>query len=307
VYKAHFKSAGRAGVARKGFAESLRERLEDRAQKISVAIQSGKLTGPDLATAHCGRAETYAQLGRNDDALNDANQAVKLAPNAPEMLACRGFVRFKAGQFDASLADYTSAVTLGATDARTFHTRGLANFYAGRMEAAAADFARAADTNDREAQVYADLWQVWTSQRLNRPVPAAVAQRAATQPRGEWPRPALAMAVNTLPPEEALRAAESKSGDDRVMATTEGYFYLGQYYLGRGDTARAQGYFERTVRQGILIYNENDAAQFELTRMGVAIPPVTSTPSAAATPARAPAPSRVMEDKPRSEETRSSN
>jgi lipoprotein NlpI len=115
--------------------------------------------------------------------------------------------------------------------------------------------------------MYSELWLSWTSQRLGRQVPEAVAKRAAATPRGDWPRPALAMINGNLAPEEMLKLLDAKSGDERQMALAEGYFYLGQHYLTLGDKDKAREYFEKTRQLEVIIYTEHTAAQFELQRL----------------------------------------
>jgi len=181
---------------------------------------------------------------------------------------CRAAAHFSAGEFEKSIEDYSKAITLGATDAKVLHLRGMAKFYASRLEDAADDFLRAADTDDREAQLMNDLWLAWSHQRLGRPLPQAVRERAAEEPRGAWPRPALAVLAGDVTAEEMLKLIERKSGDERTMALAEGYFYLAQYYLGRGETAKARKLFEDTRRLNVIIYVEHTAAAFELQRLG---------------------------------------
>src|SRR5262249_45288383 len=90
-----------------------------------------------------------------------------------------------------------------------------------------------------------------------------------------------------LAPEDMLKQLAGKTGDDRVAALTEGYFYLGQYYLAQGDKVRAREFFEKTRRQNITVYLEHTAAGVELQALGT----VTGTraldppPAAGATPA----------------------
>ena len=164
---------------------------------------------------------------------------MKLTPNAPATLACRAYAYFAAGEFEKSVADYAKAIALGDTDAKALQQRGIAKFYAGRLEDAADDFARAAeDSSDRERQVYSDLWLAWTHLRLGKPLPEALLKRAGEESTGGWPRPARAVLAGKLSPEEMLKLVERKTGDERRMASSEGYFYLGQYYLGRGDKAK---------------------------------------------------------------------
>lgn len=144
--------------------------------------------------------------------------------------------------------------------------RGIAKFYAKKLEEAAEDFARASEMGD--ATPYGDLWLAWTHRRLGRPLPAALVERAKAGSRGDWPRPALAVLAGHLGPDEMLKLLAGKSGDDRVTALAEGYFYLGQYYLVRGDKVKAKEFFEKTRRQNVVVYLEHMAAGFELQALG---------------------------------------
>jgi lipoprotein NlpI/transglutaminase-like putative cysteine protease len=268
IPKGAIKSAKAGRGGKMDLSQMLRERLAETVDKTSQAIKSGKLAGADLANSHCLRSNAYSDLGKFTEARADADEAVKLIPNSPTVLMCRAAAHFSAGEFEKSVEDYSKAITLGATDAKVLHLRGMAKFYAGRLEDAADDFLRAADTDDREAQVMNDLWLAWSHQRLGRPLPQAVRQRAANEPRGAWPRPALALLTGDVTAEEMLKLIERKSGDERTMALCEGYFYLAQYYLGRGETAKARKLFEDARRLNVIIYVEHTAAGFELQRLG---------------------------------------
>ena len=91
--------------------------------------------------------------------------------------------------------------------------------------------------------------------------------RAAAEAGGEWPRAGLAMLTGKLSPDDMLKSLEKKQGDERQMALTEAYFYLGQYYLLTGDRAKAQENFEKTRSLGVINYLEHTAAEFELERL----------------------------------------
>jgi tetratricopeptide (TPR) repeat protein len=188
VAKGSIKSADPTTPYTKDFAGLLRNRLQESIDKTTETINSGKLSGKDLANSYCLRSSAYTDFGRLDEAMRDAIQAMKLAPNASGSFTCRADVYFHAGEFSKSVADYSRAIALGDTDPRTFYLRGIYNFYAGKLDEAASDLSRASAGNDIGSQMYSDLWL--TFQRLGRPVPEPVAKRAATDPRGDWPRPA---------------------------------------------------------------------------------------------------------------------
>jgi lipoprotein NlpI len=272
------KSAIRAKsitTAKKDIGQTVRDQLNETVDKTSLAIRSGKLVGADLAGAYCLRASARSHLGMPTDALADANEAMKLMPNSSEALRCRADALFDAGEFEKAITDYSKSIALGATDAKVLQLRGIAKFYAGKLAEAAEDLARASDDGDKESQVYSDLWLSWTYQRLGQPLPEALLERAAASPRGDWPRPALAVIAGKLSPEEMLKLLERKGGDDRKMASSVGYFYLGQYYIGRGDKTKAREFFERARQANIVSNAEHKAAGFELHHLGAAAGPVS--------------------------------
>jgi lipoprotein NlpI/transglutaminase-like putative cysteine protease len=266
VPKGAIKSADPANGSQ-DFVQLLRDRLQESIKKVTETIDSGKITGKDLAEAHCLRGNGYTDLGQFDEALKDANQAIKLAPNHGKLFLCRAVVYLDKGDFRKAVADYSTAIVLGETDPRNFYLRGIANYYAGKLEDAASDETRAAEANDNVARLYSELWLSWISQRLGQPIPPAIVKQAVADPRGEWPLPALAMITGHLSPEEMLKLIDAKSGDERRMALAEGYFYLGQHYLTLGDKAKAREYFEKTRQLEVIIYTEHVAAAFELQRL----------------------------------------
>lgn len=266
VAKGAIKSAD-PSAAGQDFVQLLRNRLQEAVNKLTETIDSGKLTGKDLAESHCLRGDAYTDLGRYDEAMKDAKEALKLAPNVAKSFVCRAYVYFNSGEFRKAIADYSTSIAFGNTDPRIFYLRGIANYYAGELDDAASDLAKASAANDNQTRLYSDLWLSWTLRRLGRPVPEAVVRRAAADPRGDWPRPALAMINGDLAPEEMLKLLDAKSGDDGRMALAEGYFYLGQHYLILGDKAKAREYFEKTRQLSVIIYTEHVAAGFELQQL----------------------------------------
>jgi lipoprotein NlpI len=274
ISKNAIKVAGPARKAKKDFAKVLRDRLQENIEKTTQTIKSGKLTGNDLAATYCLRATSRSHLGAFSAAIADANEAVKLSTDT---LGCRAHVYFNAGEFDKSVGDYSQAIALGATEPRSFHLRGISKFYAGKLEEAADDLTKANSTDDKEGQVYSDLWLAWTLRRLGKPLPEQLLTRAKNQAHGDWPRPALALITGDITPREMMELIERKSGDDRTMALAEGYFYLGQYYLGRGDKAKAGDSFRRARGQNVVMYMEHSASGFELERLGHDGPVSTSS------------------------------
>jgi lipoprotein NlpI len=255
------------GLQQASFPQRLRELREQAVKETTKTIASGKLSGSDLADAYCNRSAAFSDLGRYEEALHDADKAIQLAPNEASLLACRAEDYFQAGQFDKSIADYSNAISFGAIVASTFKGRGISRFYAGQLEEAGADFAKALGLAGNETKVYSAIWLTVAYGRLGKPTPKDIIRQAAEEPRGQWPRPVLAMLTGAMSPEALLKLIDQKKGDERQMALSEAYFYIGQHYLIVGDKKSAQASFEKAREQGVMIYIEHVAAGFELQRL----------------------------------------
>jgi lipoprotein NlpI/transglutaminase-like putative cysteine protease len=257
-----------AEASKSDLTHRLQEQRVELIKKLNETIGGGKIAGSDLANAHCFRAVAQADLGQIEEAMRDANSAVRLAPNTPIPLACRADVNFRSGQFEKSQTDYANAIALGGgSDGTAFRSRGLAKLFAGRVEDANADFAKASELGDTETRLFSEVWLVATSGRLRKPVPAELIARAAAEAHGDWPRAALAMLTGALSPDEMFKSLDKKAGDERQMALTEAHFYLGQHYLVTGEIERAQSAFEKTRELGVIDYIEYIVAKFELERL----------------------------------------
>lgn len=247
----------------------LEGRLTESLEKIGKAIDGGRLSGEDLAQAHCDRAEALVDLGKQEEGMKDAQLAVKISPNLARVYECRANVLFGKGEYLRAISDYTRAVTLDPDASSVYYRRGHSRFYAGQLAGAAEDFAKASteSRNDADARLYAEVWRLWTLRRLGQEPTADQIKFASADPQGEWPRPALAMLHGLMSVDDMLKLLERKKGDDREMALAEAYFYAGQWYYAQGDKAKAADYFQKTREKGVIMYIEHVGAGIELQQM----------------------------------------
>ncbi|MFN0184338.1 MAG: DUF3857 domain-containing protein [Aquabacterium sp.] len=274
VARSQIKNDGFLGIGRTTLQDNMKKRMLSQIERTTAAINGGRLSGDDLAEALCTRAESLADLERAAEGLPDAQRAVKEAPQFGRGYSCRGSVLYATGEFAAAIGDFSRALALNEDVFSHLYKRGQARFFLGQFEQAAADFARAAaDKADASDRLYAQLWQAWTLQRLNRPLPADLARDAAAGAQGDWPRPALAMLAGTLTPEQVLAGIDTRmKGDQRELTLAEAWFYIGQHHLAANRPGPAREAFQRTRAQGITMYIEHVAAGFELRRMAAAKP-----------------------------------
>lgn len=273
VPKRAIKSTGFLESAKSSLADTLAEQARQRIVAVGKAISSGKLSGEDLARAHCDRGIALSEIGDDTEGLKDVAESVRIAPNSAEMLQCQAEVFFNAGQFQKSVASYSRALSLTGSSSSTYYRRGVSRYFLGQFATAVEDLQKALDSNDESEALYAALWLTWSSQQAKMPVPETARNLAARKTDGDWPRPALAM-LNGLTSPEALGQYMARfKGDEGQMMRAEGFFYLGQHYLLKGDIERARSYFEKCREQGIINYIEHPAAKFELNRLTVKTKP----------------------------------
>jgi len=65
-----------------------------------------------LGTFYADRGLTHLRQGNHPQAMNDFNEAIKIAPNAPGPHAMRGMVHLKDGNPDFAKGDLQHALTL---------------------------------------------------------------------------------------------------------------------------------------------------------------------------------------------------
>jgi lipoprotein NlpI len=271
VRRDEIKSSGLFGLGTKDIGATIKGRLEERIKLITTSIDAGKLTGDDLAEAYCDRADAQSDLGQPAQALQDAQNAIKTAPNLPLAYACRGSAYFVQGDFARSIADYSKAITLGDASFNNFYRRGHSRFYANQLAAAQEDFAKAiqASEGDAEGALYARIWSVWTLRRLGQTPPPADARAINSQKTGAWPRPAIALFTDGSTVEDVLAFVDRKRGDEKDMALVEAHFYIGQHFMIKGDKQKAIEHFRKAREKQVTIYIEHVAAGHELKALGV--------------------------------------
>ena len=116
----HLRTAPIAAVALK---ELSRQRLESALRNSAAAIEAAKNRGSESAGARCENALASAYLDQGLAALANANAAVMEQPNSPDIVRCRGTVRFILGEFENSIRDLSRAMSLGQDEAETYFQR----------------------------------------------------------------------------------------------------------------------------------------------------------------------------------------
>ncbi|ACA99886.1 TPR domain protein [Picosynechococcus sp. PCC 7002] len=97
------------------------------------------------------RGNTRASLNQFDAALDDLNEAIRLAPNQVEPYFNRGAILEQQQRFSEAIADYDKAIELDPQEAIAYHNRGNAYGSLGNWEQARQDYQKATELDPRFA------------------------------------------------------------------------------------------------------------------------------------------------------------
>lgn len=257
------KHTGILGLGTETVGEHIRKQLEREVDGYGKTLAKGSLEGSDKAAALSSRSYANLCLGHLDDAWADAQAAIDADPATATAYASRGDVHMRRGEFELAIADYTKALTLGGDPSDLYFSRARTQVYAGHLDAAAKDLEKARKASKGE-DLYPALWEAWILQRLGRPLPPDLAGQAKPVAQAQWPQPALSMLAGGITPEQMLAYLDNKHGDERDLDLAEANFYLGEYWLTQGDSAKARTAFDATRKSGTLTYMEYIASDFAL-------------------------------------------
>ncbi len=120
----------------------------------SRLIESGRLDGKPLASAHNNRGVGLIRSGRNTRALAEFDAAIRIDPGHYKARHNRGGAHVENGQLDKALSDYNRVIELKPGWARAYGQRGLVYFFKGSFKRALADLDKAIDLDPDGALIY---------------------------------------------------------------------------------------------------------------------------------------------------------
>ncbi|MEH2161560.1 MAG: tetratricopeptide repeat protein, partial [Nostoc sp.] len=91
---------------------------------------------PNFADIYNRRGAAHYTLGNNQAAIEDYNQAIRLNPNFAEAYNSRGVAHYKLGNNQAAIEDYNQAIRLNPNFAEAYNSRGVAHYKLGNNQAA---------------------------------------------------------------------------------------------------------------------------------------------------------------------------
>jgi len=136
-----------AAYAQRGYARTLKRSLTEAEADLDAAIK----IDPDYAEAYANRANFWTVSHKPDRAMADGEQAVRLNPTLPIAHFVRAGAALNLGQYDRAIADYTETMRLRpGGSASVYGPRGVAYHRKGDEAHAVADYSESlkAEPND---------------------------------------------------------------------------------------------------------------------------------------------------------------
>lgn len=234
--------------------------VQYRLPTTGVVYRSQADTGPVARAERALAAEPrsvqrFIQLGvaqagarQMREAVQTFTRALVVAPNDPMLYRWRGHRNLSVRDFDGAMADLTRGYGLDSTNYGVLYHLGVLRFVRGDFNAAADAFARAQMHAPDAGELAGSTDWLWMSlQRAGRATEAAamLARRPDSLPVSNAYVKRLRMYRGEIGPDALITPADTGDVD---VATLR--FGLGNWYLVKGDSARAREQFQRSIQSG---------------------------------------------------------
>ena len=239
---------------------------------------------PDNGPAYFNRGLAHEFLGLLAEAVADYTADIAIRPNNRDTYYRRGRISARGKDFAAAAADYSIILEIQAFDVPALRGRGYASFNLGDFALTEHDFGLAVrdSMSSPEARLFAAIWSFAAAVRQGKDGGGALEEmilgisedhnRFRAEPvdvlADVWPGPVAALYLGRIGTEELMAHAVDTESQSRTERLAEITFYLGEFYLARGDGGAARAQFEQTIVTGVTNYVEFDGAVAELARIG---------------------------------------
>jgi lipoprotein NlpI len=222
-------------------AELIKRRLQDEIartaefqegiQKYTRAIEDAAGRSSDArAQLLNDRAAAYQSMGDFENAVADYTAAIKIEPTHSQYWMNRCGAHALSRRFELAVADCDEAVKLEPTSAEAFKRRGVMHFVNARHESAVADFLNARQLDPKDAR--AVIWHYLAQEHVGGlDVDAQLRKVRDTLAKDHWPYPLVELFLS--------HSVDPLLNNNPQAESCEVQFYVGQYYLLRGQRDRA--------------------------------------------------------------------
>ena len=182
------------------------------------------------------------------EAIETFTRGLAIAPDNAMLYRWRGHRYLSVREFDKAMQDLTRGFTLDSLNYGILYHLGIVRFVRGEFAGAADAFRRAQPIAPEAGELAGSTDWLWMSlSRAGRSAEAKAMldRRPDSLPVDNAYSRRLKLYRGQLPPDSVMTAADTADVQAATLA-----FGIGNWFLVRGDTARARSWFERSVRSG---------------------------------------------------------
>lgn len=230
---------------------------------LEAALQADRLP-PKL------RAEALVELGGSLNLLRRFDQAHQRFEQAlaldPKVSGAHVGLAFNAlGRFDFAQAEReaTQAIAQEPNEVSTRLVKAQALYYQGKYANARAELVELLKNKTERERSHGALWLYMTAQRLGEDGKAAIQPYLPDGHRPAWPYPVLQYILGQGTQAQAEQGA-AVGGKPDASRLCELYFFMGEHELFKGQRSDARENFNKSIRTGVIEFQEYGFSQHEL-------------------------------------------
>lgn len=235
--------------------------------QLSQLIQRKNLDDRVRAKMLFERGSYYDSVGLRLLARLDFDQSLAIDPAQSDVYNLLGVNFTEEQQYDDAYESFDSALELNPKNLYALRNRAIALYYGGRYELALADLQSL--TKDGEADPFISLWRYIVEYQLNPTKARQELSQAYDVKHQGWGWFLVALMLDKVSNEEALKVIVTTSPDNAVLAErlTETYFYIAKRYQLSGDLKTAYSLYKIVLASNVYDYIEHKYAYIELDRI----------------------------------------
>jgi lipoprotein NlpI len=220
---------------------------------------------PKSAEAYFNRGHAWAHRGNSDRAIADYGMAIRLNPKDPAALASRAAEWLLKGDYARATADFDTAVKLDPKGKDALFGRGRARFYAGDFADAVTDMEQSFKI---EPNIYSALWLYIARKRAGDVNADELLDAETRSDRASgWPGPLALLYLGRTDVASVQAAATDRVSRIQNDQTCEAHFYLAHWHLLRNERESALPLLKQAEAGCPKDFLEYEGAVAELRRL----------------------------------------
>ncbi|AWB67088.1 lipoprotein NlpI [Saccharobesus litoralis] len=237
-------------------------------KRLSDILGHVNLTEEQQAEVYFQRGRRYDEIGLNQLAHFDFNQALRLKQNLAEAYNYIGIYYTLEQDFANAYDAFDSVQELKPGHSFAYLNRGIALYYGKRYELAVDDLQ--AFIKEKPQDPYPVIWLYLAQREVNAEQAYQGLQQAKAQlDPNNWAISVIDLYLGKSSPDDFITGLRhlNSAEVDLTKQACEAYFYLAKYYQQTNEPLMAETYFKLALATNVYEYVEHRYANLELTRI----------------------------------------